>query len=58
MKTEAETRLEAASRNAKIAIVRNVVFPKATGSWRRAIGNLLIIRTVRIREKVRYVGLY
>jgi len=42
MKKEAEMRLEAASRNAKIAMVRNIVFPNATGSWRRAIGNLTI----------------
>ena len=39
---EAETRLEAASRKAKITIVRNIVFPNTTGSWRRAIGNLTI----------------
>jgi len=32
MKNDAETRLEAASRNAKIAIVRNVVFANATAS--------------------------
>jgi len=50
MKNDAETRLEAASRNAKIAIVRNVVFANATGSWRRAIGNLVTIRTVRTSE--------
>jgi len=30
MKEEAENRLEAASRNAKIAIVRNIVFPNVT----------------------------
>jgi len=43
MKNNAETRLEAASRNAEIAIVRNIVFPNATGSWRRVIGNLVTI---------------
>jgi len=42
MKMEAETRLEAASRRAKITIVRNIVFPNTAGSWRRAIGNLTI----------------
>jgi len=47
IKIEAETRLEAASRNAKMAIVRNILFPNATGSWRRAIGNLATRTSVR-----------
>jgi len=50
MKKEAETRLEIASRNARITRVRNIVFPKAVGSWRRAIGNLLTIRSVSTSE--------
>jgi len=46
MKTQAETWLETTSRNAEIAIICNIVFPDTAGSWRRAIGNL-IIQTVR-----------
>ena len=49
-KKEAETRLEVASRNARITIVRNVAFPNTIGSWRRAIGNLVKIRMVRTSE--------
>ena len=51
LRMEAVVMLEAASNNAKIAIVRNVVFPTTTESRSRAIGNLRIqVGTSKIQK--------
>jgi len=52
MRKEAAAMLETASKNAKIAIVRNMAFPMTTESWSRAIGNLTIWVSIGREEDV------